>query len=398
MSNNFKQFNSMNIVQALDPEHLFLYLSSEDIEQAKPREQDYSNDWARRNAWINRLAVDVLHKWLEDETNEEVKIWEEKTLHTFWEVVNGTALEINGERIILIPRDDLDIEEFIVPAEWIKISNWIGDYYLAIQVNLEDMWLRVWGCTTHKHICQMGEYDARWRNYCLGGEELISDINVMLVARKFYAENKLAVDPLPVMSSAEINRMISDLAQPSPFSPRYKVDRDKWCAILGDSDRRIEVYEAGMLVVSQENVTEKPKPLIPPITDLGKLLVGLFENGYQDSAKLVPQGFMSVKKDVAKKIILDKHEVILSLEMSMPTHNQLEILIKILAPGSSCLPHGLQIDVLDEFNQVYWNKSIEDETLSGIKKEFRFDWRESFGIRLTLGKVVKEEKFCIDNG
>ena len=279
MLNNFQQSNSIHIIQALHPEQLLISLSSEDIERAKPREQDYSNDWARHNALINRLTVNAIKPWLEDDTGEKVKIWEENTLHTFWEIVNGTALEINRKRIILIPSDNLDTEEYIVPTEWIKIPNWIGDYYLAIQVNLEDMWLRVWGCTTHKHICQIGEYDARWQNYCLAGEELVSDINVMLEARKFNAENKLAVDPLPVLDSAEINKMMSDLAQPSSFSPRHKIDFDKWGEFISEKNRE-QLY-------FQRCSQSYKIPTSARITNLQNWLKGRVEGTWQQISQVI---------------------------------------------------------------------------------------------------------------
>lgn len=72
-------------------------------------------------------------------------------LSSIWEVVNGTAIGIGETRIVLIP-EAMDTDEYEVQAEWVDIPSWAADYYLAVQVNSEDCWLRIWGYTTHKKL------------------------------------------------------------------------------------------------------------------------------------------------------------------------------------------------------------------------------------------------------
>ncbi|TAG39467.1 MAG: DUF1822 family protein, partial [Oscillatoriales cyanobacterium] len=66
-----------------------------------------------------------------------------------WEVVNGTAFQIGETRLILIPSDETELEEFCVPQEWVDIPNWSADYYLPVQVNLDgddgECWIELCG-------------------------------------------------------------------------------------------------------------------------------------------------------------------------------------------------------------------------------------------------------------
>ena len=62
-----------------------------------------------------------------------------------WEFVTGFALNLGKSRLVIIPSETIDTDEFSVPQEWVDIPELAADYYLAVQVNFEDRWLRVWG-------------------------------------------------------------------------------------------------------------------------------------------------------------------------------------------------------------------------------------------------------------
>ncbi|BAU67548.1 hypothetical protein STA3757_49700 (plasmid) [Stanieria sp. NIES-3757] len=375
MFDKFQQSNSISIIEALYPEQITISLSPEEINRAKPREQDYSNDWARHNAWLNRLSVDAICKWLQEEieTDERIQIWEEDLLHTIWEVVNGTAIELSGKRIILIPKEDLDTEEFIVPAEWIKIHDWVGDYYLAVQVNLEDMWLRVWGCTTHKQIMQKGEYDSIWCNYCIGVEELISDLDVMLVARKYDAVNKLDVAPLSTFTRSQVNELMAELKQPSSFSPRYKVDIDRWCTFIADNQRRNKLYKRRKSVIK--------KPVIK--INIKNWFKGIFEDFYYtDSEFFHPRGMLTpqwmniysqnlqTQEGISKSLEIDLgiKTFILQTIATINQNNNSDLLIKIYPSLKSeflDLPVGIKVKIMDIEKNTLIEKEVSENEKTG---------------------------------
>jgi len=37
-----------------------------------------------------------------------------------------------------------DLTKRMVPQEWVDIPEWAADYYLAVQVNPDSGWLRIW--------------------------------------------------------------------------------------------------------------------------------------------------------------------------------------------------------------------------------------------------------------
>ncbi len=53
-----------------------------------------------------------------------------------WQFVNGSVLELNGKRIVLLPSKAIDRSELVIPQEWVDIPAWAGDYFMAVQIDL----------------------------------------------------------------------------------------------------------------------------------------------------------------------------------------------------------------------------------------------------------------------
>ncbi len=61
----------------------------------------------------------------------------------------------------------------------------IANYYLAVQVNPDDGWMKVFGYTTHQHLKKIGVYDpSDHRTYSLEVEDLIPDLNVLWITHQ----------------------------------------------------------------------------------------------------------------------------------------------------------------------------------------------------------------------
>ena len=170
--------------------------------------QEQSNTLARYNAYLNRLSLATVLPWLEDFMSAESIPrpslgFTEENLSSVLELVNGTAIQCGEKRLVLIPADDMESEEFIVPQEWVDIPSWMGDYYLAVGVNLdgdeEDCWMRLWGFATHQQIKTEGQYDVKLRSYSLKLDRLIQDLTVMPMT--FGIQQRETVHPLSPLSA-----------------------------------------------------------------------------------------------------------------------------------------------------------------------------------------------------
>lgn len=236
----------MIVAPMTELKHLWLEISQ--TEQQKVWEESQSFSTANRcwNAYLNRLSLEAFLHWLQMENPSDANIFPNSAaLPSFWEVVNGTAITFQGMRLVLIPSDAIDLSELRVPQEWIDIPSWVADYYLAVQVNPEEGWLRVWGYTTHAHLKNQATYDASDRSYCLDGENLIADLSVLQVARQLCPEEvtRTEVTPLAKISSAQINNLQTRLGNPKVLLPRLEVPFATWGALLENGNWRQRLYE-----------------------------------------------------------------------------------------------------------------------------------------------------------
>ena len=228
------------------PDQLWLEFSPQDKEKAWPHERDYSNNAARWRAYLNRLCLNILLPALqqEDPLKNVPQVWPHPArLSSIWEVLNGTAVTSMSHRIVIIPDTSFDAEEFCVPAEWVDIPSFVADYYLAVQVNEREGWLRVWGFTTHQKLKHQGTYDPSDRTYSLESEDLFEDLNVLWVAKELCAQSKAEIQRLLQLSNTQARRLLAKLGEPSSYSPRLLVGFDQWAAILEHGGWRQRLYE-----------------------------------------------------------------------------------------------------------------------------------------------------------
>ncbi|MEM7593516.1 MAG: DUF1822 family protein, partial [Cyanobacteria bacterium P01_A01_bin.83] len=132
-----------------NPTHLVLELNSAMIEQAWSQTSNIVNAAGRWQSYLNRVALNTVLPWLQTEEDATAKASLSETAQAdIWEVVNGSAIAIDGAKLVLIPTEAEDLSELRVPQEWIDLSEWAADYYLAVQVNVDAGYVRIWGYTT----------------------------------------------------------------------------------------------------------------------------------------------------------------------------------------------------------------------------------------------------------
>jgi hypothetical protein len=233
-------------VTLTNPTHLWLEIS--EVEQTKAWEQSqaFSTDNRRWTAYLNRLCLNTFLPWLQEEYAPDATVFPALKAHpSIWEVVNGTGISFGTSRIVLVPTEAVDLSELRVPQEWVDIPSWSADYYLAVQVNLEEGCIRVWGYTTHAQLQNMGTYDASDRAYCLDAENLISNLNILWMARQICPEEvtRLEIAPIPALSAAQAQNLLQRLGNPRLILPRIAVPFQIWGALLEHAGWRQRLYE-----------------------------------------------------------------------------------------------------------------------------------------------------------
>lgn len=231
---------------------LLLQIPTSVQQQAWKDAQQHSHKIAQYSAYLNRVCLYTFLGWLNDQFSDEAlsnsSIYpSEDGLRSILEVVNGAAIEIGTQRIILIPHENIDSESLQVPQEWIDIPTFVGDYYLAVQVDLEanpdECTLTVQGFATHRQVKQLSKYEPCDRTYILPTDQLITNLTVMRVTLGI--QMRVEVPELPILCETEAQNLLELLGDLSIYSPRLRVDIPfaQWAALLNNNEWRQQLYQ-----------------------------------------------------------------------------------------------------------------------------------------------------------
>ncbi|MGK7922685.1 MAG: DUF1822 family protein [Trichodesmium sp.] len=264
------------------PEQLVLELSTKDIDKAWSSKHQFSHNISQWNAYLNRLCLQVIIRWLEAEPDFKIVVNSHKNLASIWEVVNGTPITLNQgnnqTKLVIIPSETIDTDEFRVPQEWVDIPEWVADYYLAVQINPDDNLLRVWGYATHQQLKNKGIYDESDRSYYIDGEDVIESLNVMWVAQELCPHETVKVEPLPILSTVRIETLLTKLSQEIEDFPHLDIPFSQWGALLANEDLRQQLYQRRLA----GEVVEKP-------INLSKWFDDIVEIGWQTIDEFIAQ-------------------------------------------------------------------------------------------------------------
>ncbi|MEH1899363.1 MAG: DUF1822 family protein [Nostoc sp.] len=238
----------LNDLTLIYPEHLCLDISKQEQETAwqETMQESYSNTAARWNAYLNHLSLNAFLNWLQEDPDLQVMprlYFPKAELPSIWELVNGSVLTLGETRLALIPSDKSSFPEFRIPQEWIDIPTWSAHYYLAVQLNLEEGWLRISGYTNYQQIREQAIYDSTDRTYCLDAEYLIADLNVMWVAQELCPAKIPEIKSLATLSKAQAEQLLEQLNKWTFSSPRLNVPFDMWGAFLAVDELREDLYQ-----------------------------------------------------------------------------------------------------------------------------------------------------------
>ncbi|NJR65572.1 MAG: DUF1822 family protein [Leptolyngbyaceae cyanobacterium CRU_2_3] len=234
MSSGATPFSFMN-------DRLYLEIPESALE---PQNQAFSSPGAAWQARLNQMSLEAILPWLQEE--RAAQVWPSvAVLPSFWEVANGTAIECEGMRLVLLPSTAIDLQELRVPQEWVDIPHWSADYYLAVQVNPDAGWIKIWGYTTHHSLKTKGTHHDSDRTYSLDEDDLIQDLNVLWIARQLCPEEPLRADvaDIPALLLPQAENLLERLGNPEIVFPRLAVPFQLWAALLEHGGWRQRLYE-----------------------------------------------------------------------------------------------------------------------------------------------------------
>ena len=220
-----------------NPTQLVLELESNVLDRAWQQSQATDNSGSRWQSYLNRIVLETFLPWLQAEEDAAAQSGLTKAMQAdLWSVVNGTAVDLQDAKLVLIPSEAEDLSELQIPQEWIDIPELAADYYLAVQVNVDAGFLRVWGYTTHQKVKQ-SSFNSGDRTYTLSDDELISDLDVLWLARELCPEEvtQAAIEPIQTLNEVQAQNAIQRLGSQSQLLPRLAVPFAIWAALIKNS-------------------------------------------------------------------------------------------------------------------------------------------------------------------
>lgn len=248
-------------------DELLLELSPEIIAAAWSETRKFSGEVSRWNAYLNSLCLKRLLRWFQEERSAKIIVPPEAELASIWEVVNGTPITVDNNSVVMVPVEAIALDEFRVPQEWVDIPKWVANYYLAVQINADDGWLKVCGYATHEMLKTQGVYDESDRSYSLDRADLVENLDAMWVAMELCPDEKLPVASLPALGTNRVENLLAKLSQNFGHSPRLEVGFPYWGALLENPVWRQELYRrrsAGVVSRALTSLSNWYKDVVEP--------------------------------------------------------------------------------------------------------------------------------------
>lgn len=234
--------NTAQLLTNINPDEIKIYLSNELKQEAWQEAKNINDEVARYRAYLNILARKTFIDWLNLALEKEVKDkWETKDNLSIWQFVNGSVIEIDSTRIVLIPEENEDKSEISIPQEWLNVPEWVSNYYVAVQINVDDNYLCFWGYTSYQEIQSYGELDSLNRSVYLPAEYLETDLSLMILDYEYGWETAPKINTLSVLSTREKETLIKDINH--NLCPRLLVNFNKWLSLIRNPQIRYSLYE-----------------------------------------------------------------------------------------------------------------------------------------------------------
>lgn len=371
--------------------------------QSWQQSQSISIPGNRLQAYVNQVCLRTVLPWLQEKSGVEPTIDSTDSL-AFWEMVNGSAIVLGTTRLIFIPTEAMDRSEFRVPQEWIDIPSWVGDYYLAVEVDTDDHWLNIWGYTTHQMLKSEGRYDPSDRAYCLDANDLIQDLIVFWVMQQLPGEpTRTRVPTLPDLTSQQAESLMQQLGDAAIALPRLEIPFEQWGGLL-EQDGWLQ-----QLCQRRQNPADAQASTRQAIAsaNLSQWWHNVFEAGWQAIEDLFePQlelAFNFRQADVTQERVRRVKQIQLGAELpavflvvmlETEADGRMRIWVQILPqPGEAYLPANLRLELLSMTGDVI--QSVEAGGMSNYiqLRRFKCPPGTQFRLQIAIADAVIREDF-----
>jgi hypothetical protein len=357
-------------------------------QSAWQRSQACPTPRAQWNTYLNQLCCDLLLPLIQESM---LAAPYPDGIATLWEVVSGTGLQGPTKRLVLVPDKNLD-RELSVPQEWVDSPEWAGDYYLAVQINPDEQSLTVWGYTTHAMLKDQGKYHGDDRTYCLGPDQVIQDLNVLLVTQQVNPQEvtQSAIAPIPSIETAE--NLLQRLAN-SPH-PRLEIPFVQWMACLHQPDwrRRLSALRRG----------ETPAKF----AHLSQWFQDIFESGWETlEGQLSNAAILALRQNSAidaptirraKAFGFQDRQFLLMMTVEPTNDGRLETQVQVRSGDSDpLLPTGLSITLQSSAGETIQTLQASGEDLAVQLQRFRCVTGTPFLIKVEWDEDRIEELFMV---
>jgi hypothetical protein len=337
-------------IKAIDPTSVWLDITPAEIDRSPPNPQLYSNHTGINNAQLNQLCLTKFQTWLIDRDIPHQSSFNDTELSTIWDVVTGCAIQIGKQRLILIPTDHFDRSELRVPQEWVDLPNWVGDYYLGVQIDLDSQTMNIWGFASHQALQERGQYSERDRTYSLDSDLLVSNLDLLWIAEELELVTRSIVPELPTLSLERALELIQVLSQPSPYSPRLAVDFAEWGAIVNNPTLRSQLYQTR---IQLKAIVQAPAPTFRLSDWLQQEFTNALASGwesYRSVAVMSPSYNNTIERSklINLQVDLSQETVVLLIGIVPDAGDTVRIIVRVYpAIGSRYLPAQLQLSYID---------------------------------------------------
>jgi hypothetical protein len=328
----------------------------------------YSSAGSRWQAALNQACLDGLLPWLQAERDPQAQAWTKPANRpSFWDVVNGSAIDLNGNRLVLIPTTAIDFAELRVPQEWIDLPSWAGDYYLSIYVNLDDEEIQVLGYATHQQLKHQGLYDPIDRSYSYDSDDLIPDLNVLWLSWQLCPSQDLrsAIAPLPQMRLEQADNLLIRLGNANQLRPRLAVPFAFWGGLMEHSGWRQQLYRRRMGLPEQWSMS---KWLQSEISNLGQELgwgmmtmepVLVLARGESNPTTKILLRQLTIAEQTYELRILPKGDHLWRFELHSTTPNKIPSGFKLRLLTEDLFPFANNEDIaLAETDRLYLDVQV----------------------------------------
>jgi hypothetical protein len=380
---------SFEELSAIAPQQVCLSIAQSDLNATDDamRHTQYSNESARQQAYYNLLSLQLVKQWIADFLDEsEIHPWlPEAELSTVWDVVNGSLLQVGNSRLVLIPNGDRPFDELSVPQEWVDHPDWCGDYYLAVDINLEQRWLRIAGYTTYARLKQSW-FDDIDRTYCLPVDALIEDLNVLWVGRELMPNPTPRVSALPPIGSQTAERLIEQLSAVKDYSPRLDVPFGQWAMLVTHSSYRQALYHRRI----GRNVVHHVSNWLQRMMACGwnqmslESAAELHRFSVASAKSVAPEADPDAPLHITKEITLAQATVTLSIVREL-MDSRISVMIGATLSTNPSTGTPLRLVVLDQQGSAFMTKTMDSDADSLQLTRFFVTPDETFSIRVELG-------------